>query len=164
MSEYSAPPWAGTPAEEFSLECLKGGAIVERLELSRRSHYILGRHGEQAHHVLMHPTVSRLHAVLQFAANADGDAYDREPFGIADGSPVSRADVASDAISDLDAIYGGTFRCPFVCSFAGALAGAFSGAQLESQLCSDVDAVDVRAVGRPVSNADAVPLDRRAFR
>jgi len=74
MSEYSAPPWAGTPAEEFSLECLKGGAIVERLELSRRSHYILGRHGEQAHHVLMHPTVSRLHAVLQFAANADGDA------------------------------------------------------------------------------------------
>ena len=74
MSEYSAPPWAGTPAEEFSLECLKGGAIVERLELSRRSHYILGRHGEKAHHVLMHPTVSRLHAVLQFAASADGDA------------------------------------------------------------------------------------------
>ena len=60
-----SPSWAAEPAGTFSLEVIKDGCVLETIDVSARSHYILGRHASTADVVISHPSVSRQHAVLQ---------------------------------------------------------------------------------------------------
>nr|XP_056709340.1 kanadaptin [Euleptes europaea] len=65
---YEEPPWGGGPAEEdpwlYSLEAVKGGAVLGRLGLGGRSRLVVGR-APSCDLSLAHPSVSRHHAVLQ---------------------------------------------------------------------------------------------------
>ncbi|KAF5836383.1 SMAD/FHA domain-containing protein [Dunaliella salina] len=63
---YTPPAWAGVPeGVPYSLEVLKGGAIVEARDVNSKDHYTFGR-TPGCDFVLEHPSASRLHAVLQF--------------------------------------------------------------------------------------------------
>ena len=57
-------------APQFSLETMKGGQIISRTDLDKKSHYTFGR-TPACDVFLEHPSISRLHAVIQFRA-ADG--------------------------------------------------------------------------------------------
>ncbi|XP_066474749.1 kanadaptin isoform X2 [Tiliqua scincoides] len=65
---YQEPPWGGCPAEEgpcgYSLEAVKGGAVLGGLGLVGRSWWLVGR-APSCDLSLAHPSVSRHHAVLQ---------------------------------------------------------------------------------------------------
>ncbi|XP_060101072.1 kanadaptin isoform X1 [Heteronotia binoei] len=65
---YQEPPWGGCPAEEdssvYSLEMVKGGAILGNVSLGGRSWLSVGR-APNCDLSLAHPSVSRHHAVLQ---------------------------------------------------------------------------------------------------
>eukprot|EP00039_Didymoeca_costata_P020389 m.341084 g.341084 ORF g.341084 m.341084 type:complete len:641 (+) comp19802_c0_seq1:132-2054(+) len=63
---YQTPSWAANPKDDFKLEVLKNGTIVEEISLSDKSkdRYIIGRL-PNCDIVLEHPSISRYHAVLQ---------------------------------------------------------------------------------------------------
>uniref|UniRef100_A0A8D8XT29 Kanadaptin n=2 Tax=Cacopsylla melanoneura TaxID=428564 RepID=A0A8D8XT29_9HEMI len=67
---YSEPSWGGIPHVKFFVEELKSGQIVNTIELSSRSFYCVGRE-RNTHINLLHPTVSRYHAILQFRSTFD---------------------------------------------------------------------------------------------
>lgn len=63
---YEPPAWSGVPeGVEYTLEVLKGGAVIENRPLSGQPYHTFGRN-PAADFVLEHPSASRLHAVLQF--------------------------------------------------------------------------------------------------
>ena len=55
---------------EYTLEVMKGGASLEKRSVHARDHYTFGRHPECDFH-LEHPSISRVHAVLQFKAEGE---------------------------------------------------------------------------------------------
>ncbi|CAC5356280.1 Kanadaptin [Mytilus coruscus] len=62
---YKEPSWGGISNDKYSLEVLKNGVIIDKLDLSK-SFYVFGR--LQSCDVTMeHPSLSRHHAVLQFS-------------------------------------------------------------------------------------------------
>lgn len=65
---YQEPPWGGCPAAEassvYSLELVKGGAVLGSVGLGGRSWLLVGR-APNCGLSLAHPSVSRHHAVLQ---------------------------------------------------------------------------------------------------
>ncbi|XP_054277918.1 kanadaptin-like [Macrosteles quadrilineatus] len=67
---YIEPEWGGLPSREYKLEELKNGTIVKTLDLTLRSFHVFGRL-ENCDIPMLHPTVSRYHAVLQYRAVAD---------------------------------------------------------------------------------------------
>lgn len=67
---YLEPKWGGKPTEEYKLEVLKSGIIVEKIDLTERSFYILGRL-PSCNLPLAHPTISRYHAIIQFRTTED---------------------------------------------------------------------------------------------
>uniref|UniRef100_A0A8C5S650 Solute carrier family 4 member 1 adaptor protein n=1 Tax=Laticauda laticaudata TaxID=8630 RepID=A0A8C5S650_LATLA len=68
LPEYEEPPWGGCPSEEessgYSLETVKGGAVLDRVSFTGRSRLLVGR-APNCDLSLAHPCVSRHHAVLQ---------------------------------------------------------------------------------------------------
>ena len=70
-SSYEPPSWAAEPASAFSLEVIKDGCVLETVDVSARSHYILGRAPQTADIVVAHPSVSRQHAVLQHSETGE---------------------------------------------------------------------------------------------
>ncbi|CAM8968682.1 unnamed protein product [Rhodiola kirilowii] len=62
---YKIPPWSEPPTLPFFIEVLKGGAIVDNLDLSKKGAYMFGR-VDLCDFTLDHPTISRFHAVLDF--------------------------------------------------------------------------------------------------
>lgn len=58
---------------QFKLETLKGGQIIEQMALTKRSCFKFGR-SPGCEVVLEHPSISRLHAVIQFKRE-DGLPY-----------------------------------------------------------------------------------------
>lgn len=66
--QYQEPPWGSCPAEEdssvYSLEMVKGGAVLSSVGLGGRSWLVVGR-APNCDLSLAHPSVSRYHAVLQ---------------------------------------------------------------------------------------------------
>ncbi|KAG8123378.1 hypothetical protein E2320_018733 [Naja naja] len=68
LPEYEEPPWGGCPSEEessgYSLETVKGGAVLDRVSFAGRSRLLVGR-APGCDLSLAHPCVSRHHAVLQ---------------------------------------------------------------------------------------------------
>ncbi|CAK8693215.1 unnamed protein product [Clavelina lepadiformis] len=74
--KYEKPDWS-TPCEEdeeniYSLEVLKGGSIVDRINLATKEYFIIGRMAE-CDIVLEHPSISRHHAILQFGNPGESD-------------------------------------------------------------------------------------------
>lgn len=80
MSDVPLPPvptWAvsGAPvyaaddeqaaATPWSMDCVKGGAVVSTTSLHGQSRYLLGRADGLVDVLLEHPSVSRVHAALQ---------------------------------------------------------------------------------------------------
>ena len=64
-SSYAPPPWGAVPVTPFSLDVIEDGVVLETLDVSSCSHYVLGRHPSSADLVVPHPSVSRDHAVIQ---------------------------------------------------------------------------------------------------
>ncbi|EGI64939.1 PREDICTED: kanadaptin [Acromyrmex echinatior] len=67
---YLEPKWGGKPIEEYKLEILKSGVILEKLDLTEKSFYVIGRL-PCCNLSLAHPTISRYHAIIQYRAIAD---------------------------------------------------------------------------------------------
>jgi hypothetical protein len=40
--KHVPPPWAGTPTEDYFLEVIKDGAVIQKLPISDRDHFVLG--------------------------------------------------------------------------------------------------------------------------
>lgn len=66
---YTEPSWGGKPTEEYMLEVLKSGVILETIKLTESFH-VIGRL-PSCHLSLAHPTISRHHAVIQYRAVED---------------------------------------------------------------------------------------------
>lgn len=69
---YSPPSWSAVPAEKLSLEVLKEGSILERIDISAKENYVVGRL-PNCEIQQEHPSLSRYHAVLQHGD--DGGLY-----------------------------------------------------------------------------------------
>uniref|UniRef100_A0A665V7G6 FHA domain-containing protein n=1 Tax=Echeneis naucrates TaxID=173247 RepID=A0A665V7G6_ECHNA len=76
---YTEPPWGGKASEiPYALEILKNGTIVDKLPLTDRSFFVVGRL-PVCDVSLEHPSISRYHAVIQFRGQAgDGEAVGEE--------------------------------------------------------------------------------------
>jgi hypothetical protein len=71
MKEYEVPSWGGLPAnmtdEDFySFEVLKDGSLINQIKLIQKDHFILGRQPDLCDIGLEHPSISRVHAVVQY--------------------------------------------------------------------------------------------------
>lgn len=69
---YKEPLWGGKPKENYKIEVLKSGVIVETISLNEQSFYVIGRL-PSCHLSLAHPTISRYHAVLQYRLEEDNE-------------------------------------------------------------------------------------------
>lgn len=70
---YNVPSWSSIDLneiaqQEYSIEVLKDGVIVDRINLNNvsKSYYILGRQPDIVDIQMDHPSISRQHAILQF--------------------------------------------------------------------------------------------------
>ena len=59
----------------YTLETMKNGTVVEQSTINTKNHYTFGRN-EANDFRLEHPSISRLHAVLQFSADGESFLYD----------------------------------------------------------------------------------------
>eukprot|EP00058_Branchiostoma_floridae_P004625 XP_002590113.1 hypothetical protein BRAFLDRAFT_83391 [Branchiostoma floridae] len=69
---YKEPAWSSVPNKPYSLEVLKNGCIVSKLELTGKPFYVFGRL-DSCDVTLEHPSLSRYHAVVQFRGEGDGE-------------------------------------------------------------------------------------------
>ncbi|XP_019627534.1 PREDICTED: kanadaptin-like [Branchiostoma belcheri] len=69
---YKEPAWSSVPDKPYSLEVLKNGCIVSKLELTGKPFYVFGRL-DSCDVTLEHPSLSRYHAVVQFRGEGDGE-------------------------------------------------------------------------------------------
>lgn len=67
---YLEPKWGGKPIEEYKLEVLKSGVILEKIDLTEKSFYVIGRL-PSCNLSLAHPTISRYHAIIQYRTTGD---------------------------------------------------------------------------------------------
>ncbi len=86
-SSYEPPAWAALPSAAYFLEMIKDGVVVEKIEISSRPHFVIGRHPSTADIVVAHPSVSRAHAVVQHRDTGEVYFYD---MGSTHGSTVNR--------------------------------------------------------------------------
>ncbi|DBB07161.1 TPA: hypothetical protein ACH3X1_011731 [Trebouxia sp. C0004] len=84
---YAPPDWDAAPdGLAFTLETMKNGTVVELREVNTKGHYTFGR-SDTNDFKLEHPSISRLHAVLQFSATGESFLYDA---GSAHGSFLNK--------------------------------------------------------------------------
>uniref|UniRef100_A0A7N0UWR3 FHA domain-containing protein n=1 Tax=Kalanchoe fedtschenkoi TaxID=63787 RepID=A0A7N0UWR3_KALFE len=86
---YNIPPWSQPPTLPFFIEVLKGGAIVDQLDISKKGAYMFGR-VDLCDFTLDHPTISRFHAVIQFKSSNAVYLYD---LGSTHGTFVNKQEV-----------------------------------------------------------------------
>lgn len=67
---YLEPVWSGKPEEEYKLEVLKSGVILETININEKSFYVVGRL-PVCDLSLAHPTISRYHAIIQYRSTGD---------------------------------------------------------------------------------------------
>nr|CAG4641503.1 EOG090X026V [Eurycercus lamellatus] len=67
---YTEPAWSGLCEEQFNVEVLKNGTIVQTEDLTKRPFFVIGRL-PNCMIVLEHPSISRYHAVLQYRLKVD---------------------------------------------------------------------------------------------
>jgi len=65
---YEEPEWGGLPPESYSLEVLKEGVIVEKVDLSGKPFHVVGR-SDTCDVPMQHLSVSRFHCIIQYCAN-----------------------------------------------------------------------------------------------
>ncbi|CAI9608395.1 unnamed protein product [Staurois parvus] len=80
---YREPPWSGPPQALYSLEVLKGGAILSTRNLANTSWTVFGRL-PACHVPLEHPSVSRFHAALQYRPSPGSEPNQERGFYIYD--------------------------------------------------------------------------------
>ncbi|XP_076043242.1 kanadaptin [Oratosquilla oratoria] len=61
---YKEPPWSGVPKENYSFEVLKGGVIVDTIQVNK-PFIVLGRLA-QCDVQMEHPSISRFHCIIQY--------------------------------------------------------------------------------------------------
>ena len=68
---------SGAPStpQSYRLDVIKDGVVAQSIDLSERSHYIIGRCAP-AHIVIDHPSVSRSHCVIQHRESGEVYLYD----------------------------------------------------------------------------------------
>ncbi|KAI8904741.1 SMAD/FHA domain-containing protein [Gorgonomyces haynaldii] len=64
---YQKPDWSEKPVNEYYLEVLKNGSIIETVQIEKE--YIVFGKLDDCDVVMEHPSISRHHCVLQFRAN-----------------------------------------------------------------------------------------------
>ncbi|XP_072266087.1 kanadaptin [Pyxicephalus adspersus] len=80
---YREPPWSGRPQALYSLEVLKGGAILSTKNLSDTDWTVFGRL-PVCHVSMEHPSVSRFHAVLQYRSTPGSEPDQEQGFYVYD--------------------------------------------------------------------------------
>ena len=76
---YEPPSWQANSNSQlihYYLEVLKSGSISGSIPLDERTRYTLGRNGDLCDLALEHPSVSRVHAILQFHSTGRLFLYD----------------------------------------------------------------------------------------
>ncbi|KAF7388230.1 hypothetical protein HZH66_010997 [Vespula vulgaris] len=68
--KYQEPCWGTKPDNEYKLEVLKSGVIVQTIDLTDKSYHVVGRL-PNCDISLAHPTISRFHAVIQYRGIED---------------------------------------------------------------------------------------------
>lgn len=63
---YHPPDWSAVPKEAFNLEVLKDGLIIDTILLADKVYYTLGRQHDIVDIPMDHPSISRIHAVLNY--------------------------------------------------------------------------------------------------
>ena len=63
---YHPPDWSAVPKEAFNLEVLKDGLIIDTIHLADKVYYTLGRQHDIVDIPMDHPSISRIHAVLNY--------------------------------------------------------------------------------------------------
>ncbi len=71
---YKEPDWGGLCQTPYSFEVLKGGSIIDEIDLTKKSFYLFGRL-PSCDVKMEHPSLSRYHAVVQHC-NTPGDNRD----------------------------------------------------------------------------------------
>jgi pSer/pThr/pTyr-binding forkhead associated (FHA) protein len=84
---YDEPSWSAAPTEKFQLEVLKDGSIVATVDLDQKAYYTLGRQPDIVDIVMDHPSISRMHAVLNFR---DDGALMLRDLGSAQGTQLNK--------------------------------------------------------------------------
>jgi pSer/pThr/pTyr-binding forkhead associated (FHA) protein len=84
---YDEPSWSAAPVEKFQLEVLKDGSIVATVDLDQKAYYTLGRQPDIVDIVMDHPSISRMHAVLNFR---DDGALMLRDLGSAQGTQLNK--------------------------------------------------------------------------
>ena len=64
------------PRDKYALDVIKDGIVVSTIDLSERSHYVVGRHPSCAQVVLEHPSISRQHVIIQHRDSGDVYLFD----------------------------------------------------------------------------------------
>jgi pSer/pThr/pTyr-binding forkhead associated (FHA) protein len=85
---YQEPTWSAPPVEKFQLEVLKDGSIVSTIDLDGKAFFTLGRQPDIVDIVMDHPSISRMHAVLNFR---DDGALMLRDLGSAQGTQLNKS-------------------------------------------------------------------------
>eukprot|EP00051_Salpingoeca_urceolata_P007573 m.98748 g.98748 ORF g.98748 m.98748 type:complete len:571 (-) comp15294_c0_seq1:98-1810(-) len=84
---YKPPSWSSLPSCQLFLEVLKGGSIVETIDISKQEQFVAGRL-PMCDIPMEHPSISRYHAVLQHGDDGYLYVYD---LGSTHGTKVNKA-------------------------------------------------------------------------
>lgn len=66
---YHPPDWSAVPKEAFNVEVLKDGLIIDTIYLADKAYYTLGRQHDIVDIPMDHPSISRIHAVLNYRSD-----------------------------------------------------------------------------------------------
>lgn len=70
---YKEPSWSTVCEEQFALEVIKNGAIIDNIDLTPKAFHVIGRL-PSCDIPMEHPSLSRHHAVLQYS-NGNSEQY-----------------------------------------------------------------------------------------
>uniref|UniRef100_M4B2V9 FHA domain-containing protein n=1 Tax=Hyaloperonospora arabidopsidis (strain Emoy2) TaxID=559515 RepID=M4B2V9_HYAAE len=136
MTHYSPPDWSTTGRNVFtlSLEVIKSGVTVDRLPLDQkdgRSYVFIGRMETVCDVAVAHPSISRVHAVLQFDEQGALFLYDtRSTHGCyVNKRRVSAEDFVRLHIGDV-LVFGESTRLYVVCGPAELLPPEYESSNL----------------------------------
>lgn len=69
--EYDQPTWSSLPTQKIFVETVKQGVILEKVALPMDKEFLTFGRLPTCYLSMEHPSVSRLHAVLQFSKGID---------------------------------------------------------------------------------------------
>ncbi|KAL6061528.1 Kanadaptin [Balamuthia mandrillaris] len=75
VPSYRPPAWSSNPPYDYQLEVVKGGAIIETIDVSEKDYWLIGRQ-PGCNLLMQHPSLSRQHAVLQHRQDGSVFLYD----------------------------------------------------------------------------------------